>query len=859
MMKRISALVLILAFALTSVVCVPASADTAAVDADKTAEIRFLEGIGILDNEFSVNIPVTRGIYAKYVARMNGNVPTSDSAAATYIDVSAGSAVCDGISLLTSIGLLNGYGDGTFRPDRPVTLNEAVKVMIDMLGYKYRATLNGGYPNGYMIAAQELGLLKGLDLQQQYFYGDNFARLIYNALDVDVLMENGVIKTDDETSVTMQAVDGRTLLSEKMDMYRGEGVIEANSVTNLSGAVINNKQLWLDGLAVTVENPAYWQMVGCYVEYVYYQPDDKKERVLVYAAVEDENSVLTLSNEEFISLDGLRLQYSDESGKVKKASLSGEVDFVYNGDVVTFNQDYLDNFNVGVIKLIDNTGDGDYDVFMIEDYISFVVDSVNTSQMKVDSSVEQGISLVLNPDSYSVMHILNSDGTEASFENVSEGNTISYFVNGSYLKAYLSKNIAEGVIESISTDGGNKQYSVSGRLYTEPDGYSAGTADVGDGVTVYIDVFGYISDIEMGFNDSLTAGFMLKGARINDGLNTGYGFKIYTSKDKVLIVYAADKVYYNGVSTKIEELPESLAQSIICYKLNDDGLLSTLETPVPRDENYVDGRLMTIYPKTADTPYYSSMLDSKVVFDTTTTMFSMPDIEGEITENMINAITKSAMEDREAYTIEGYAISAEAPRLKALIMYGDVTDGIPRGENLATLVKLSQELDDNGMEVYKADVMVEGVEKSFNISDDVTGVASPTDFKPGDCFRYATNSEGEIHMVDRMYTVADGWIPDSYEYFPVEGITETVMHFGEVLDNDGAYLRVKFDDTPYSGFIQDYYAIPMSHYTAATVVTIGSRGCTVTKGKIQDAAKGDEIINYRNLMAAVGFVIIKHE
>lgn len=857
MMKRVSVLFLIFALVITSVLCVPASAEVD-VNSGETSEVKFLKGIGILDDAFDLNMPVTRGVYATYVARLFGDVPSSNSATTTYIDVKADTIECYGISLLTSMGLLAGYGDGTFRPERPVSLNEAAKVIVDLLGYKYRANINGGYPTGYVITAQNLGLLKGLNTSQSYFYGSDFALLLYNAIDVDIMMENGMVKDDGESSVTMESVEGHTILTENLNMYSGEGVIEANSVTSLSGATVNDKQLYIDGFAVTINNAEYWDMVGCYVEYVYYQADDSKQKTLVYARPA-ENSVLTLGKEEFLKLDGLRVEYSDADGKVKKASLSGEVDFVYNGEVVVYDSRYLEEFEIGTIKLIENTGDSNYDVFVIENYTSFVVDSINASQYKVESDVTQGISLSLDAEKYSVMNLFNTAGAVTTFENIGKGTVISYFVNGDYLKAYISKDMADGIIDSIRTQDGIRMYEIKGNLYSEPANYPGNRADVGDGVTVYIDAFGYIANIEMGFEDSLTAGFLLKGARSNIGLDSRYGFKIYTSKDNVLMLYAADKIYYNGVSTKIEDLPDSLEQGIICYEINDDGKLITLETPVPRDENYEDGRLMTIYPKTADTPYYSSMLDSKVVFDATTTMFSIPDIEGEITENMINAITRSALEDREAYTLEGFAISAESPRLKAMLMYGNVTDGIPRGENLATIVKLSQEIDESGMDVYKADVLVEGIEKSFNISDDVTGIASPADFKPGDCFRYATNSEGEIHMVDRMYTVEDGWLPDSYEYFPVEGITETVMHYGEALDNDGAYLRLKFDDAPYSGFIQDYYAIPMSHYTSATVITIGARGCTVTPGKIQDVAKGDYVINYRNLMAAVGLVVIKYE
>lgn len=855
MMKRLSALLLIVALVVTSIFVIPASAETATADA--SFEIEFLKAIGIFDENFNTNVPVTRGTYANYVARLMGSVSPSTSASVVYVDVKPEDPNCAGISLLTSHGILNGYGDGTFLPERPVTLNEAVKPLVDMLGYKYRANLNGGYPNGYMIAAQDLGLFKGIEIKSGYMYGDDFAKLLYNALDVDVLFENGIIKKDGETSSMMESVEGKTLLTENLDMYIEEGVVNANYVTSISGDVVAENQLNIGGTVVTTTDAKYFDMVGCYVEYVYYQKDNTKEKVLVYAQPE-KGSTLTLTKETLISVDGFDVQYSDENGKIKKAKLSGEVDFIYNGDVVIFDQDYIDTFNVGTIRLVNSDGDSDYDVFFIENYTSFVVDSVNSTQKKADSSVQLGYSLSLDPDNYGIMHLVNSAGNAASFEDVNKGTVLSYYVNGNYLKAIVSKEMGEGEIESIRTGAMGTEYTVGGKVYKESPLYAANTAEVGDIVTVYVDAFGYIADIKLGFNDNLQVGFLLKGARDYNGLNKAYGFKIYTPNDKVLVVYAADKVSYNGTSTKMEDLPATLSQSIICYQLNEEGNLNVLETPVPRDENYEDGRLMAIYPKTESSPYYSNMIDSRIVKDGTTVVFSIADVEGDITESMIKS-TPTALTDRESYTLEGFAVSKEAPRLKALIKYGEVSDIIPRGENLATVVKFEQVLGEDGMDEYKMDVLVEGIEKSFNVADDVTGVAGPTDFLPGDTFRYGTNSDGAIDKVDRMYRVEEGWLPGSYEYFPVEGITETVMHYGEVLSNDGAYLRVKFDDTPYTGFIQDYYAIPMSHYTAATVVTISGRGCTVTKGRIQDANVGDMVINYRNLMAAVGFVVIKFE
>lgn len=195
---------------------------------------------------------------------------------------------------------------------------------------------------------------------------------------------------------------------------------------------------------------------------------------------------------------------------------------------------------------------------------------------------------------------------------------------------------------------------------------------------------------------------------------------------------------------------------MICYELNADGKVRAIETPVSRDD-YPEGRLTTILPKSSGY-YYGRMFDSKMVFDNASTaIFPVPNIEGDITENMISAISSSDISDRISYTVEGYALSASDTRLKALLVYGGATSTIPKEENLATIVSVSHTLDEKDAEVYTASVLVEGVAKEFVLDDEISGIASPADFKPGDSFRYGTNAEGKIHMVDMVYTAKDGW------------------------------------------------------------------------------------------------------
>ena len=56
-----------------------------------------------------------------------------------------------------------GRGNSQFDPDAGVTYAEAIKMIIVALGYEEQALAKGGYPDGYVAVADELGILENAD------------------------------------------------------------------------------------------------------------------------------------------------------------------------------------------------------------------------------------------------------------------------------------------------------------------------------------------------------------------------------------------------------------------------------------------------------------------------------------------------------------------------------------------------------------------------------------------------------------------------------------------------------------------------------------------------------------------------
>ncbi len=64
------------------------------------------------------------------------------------------------ISPLSFLGVISGYGDGSFRPDALVTNGEALKLILVSAGYGEQAPTGEHWASGYLSLAEELGFLE---------------------------------------------------------------------------------------------------------------------------------------------------------------------------------------------------------------------------------------------------------------------------------------------------------------------------------------------------------------------------------------------------------------------------------------------------------------------------------------------------------------------------------------------------------------------------------------------------------------------------------------------------------------------------------------------------------------------------
>ncbi|HPX70991.1 MAG TPA: S-layer homology domain-containing protein [Bacillota bacterium] len=115
---------------------------------------------GYPDGTFKPAKVVTRAEMATLIIKALGH-PVGASAPTRFPDVPQsywGSAF---IAAASELNVLKGYPDGSFKPDKTVSYDEAITMLVQALGYT-GDSITGGYPAGYVSKAKALGILENV-------------------------------------------------------------------------------------------------------------------------------------------------------------------------------------------------------------------------------------------------------------------------------------------------------------------------------------------------------------------------------------------------------------------------------------------------------------------------------------------------------------------------------------------------------------------------------------------------------------------------------------------------------------------------------------------------------------------------
>ncbi len=206
------------AFSITSFAYTDVNASTNEGAAiDVLSQLQLLQGYE--DGTFRPDGNITRAEFAAVVVRALGleSAASGMGGATPFKDVPANHWAAGYINLASNAGVINGRGNGIFDPNSNVLYEEAVKMVMAALGYTPAAEASGGYPGGYITVAASEGVLDGVSGA----YGTKATRGCVAELVFNSLEVPLMRQTGFGTNTTYEK--SSSVLLDKLDVEKVEG------------------------------------------------------------------------------------------------------------------------------------------------------------------------------------------------------------------------------------------------------------------------------------------------------------------------------------------------------------------------------------------------------------------------------------------------------------------------------------------------------------------------------------------------------------------------------------------------------------------------------------------------------------
>lgn len=602
--------------------------------------------VGYEDGNFYPDKPVTRAEIVAVALRMKQlDSPASKNASVqTFSDVPPQHWAYAAIEMANALGIVSGYPDGTFLPNKNVTYQEAMKIFVSVLGYDVLASLKGGYPQGYIqIATQErLISLQGVS------YTDSATRGAIAVMAYNTLQSKMVTETYYGNGEPRYTVSDSTMLETYFKTSNSAGIVTATRVEGLYGTETADNKIEIDNVAYKC-NLDYSDLLGCKVKFFYKENSDGINEIV--SIVEDTNhqnklkinsDVLEAFTGVYTSNGSMTYYTNRNHSKIKTAKLSSGLSLIYNNEYIAY--DNLGSISLdvksGTIELIDNDEDEKYDVVKILEYKDYYVNNITENTDKKYIIDGTGAGLVYDIDE--VYEKITMNGAVIGFNEIPRGSIVSAAVSSdkSVVVMTVSQKEIEGTVESKSTEGGVSYIWINGAEYVlspaSPSGYL--NTQLGSSGVFKLNSVGQVAYFTATGDNGERYGYLSKLYNVEDGI---ISVMMLTEDNKFVTLEVADKVrvYEEGVSQQLTEKEfydkfhhtptfddtrQAITQ-VVKYKLNDKGELSLMRTAksTPSTDEFSVAYVNPVSGEAEGRRYYSNRLfmqnyqitDETVCFD----------------------------------------------------------------------------------------------------------------------------------------------------------------------------------------------------------------------------------------------------
>lgn len=591
--------------------------------------VRFLNSMGIIKGDENGNLnpeqKLTRAEFTALLLRMLGYEISDSNSESKFMDVSKDAWYCKDVAFATEIGLIDGYGDGNFGPNDPVTFDQACKIVVSAYGYGEIAERDGGFPSGYVLIANSIGISKGVTISNSLSRRD-ISDMLVNCLEAEFFTDMY-----------------RDKLIDYFKMKKYSGVVES-----VYGATINpyyeaaNGSVVISGQVYKTDISNTQKYIGLSV-YYYTKVENGTEKV-IYIWSKDNDLIMIEADDIYPSTTATQIVYEGKNGSTKKVSVNATAVIVRNGETVGAGADIASILQpkMGSLTLVDNNGDRTYDVVFVEEYRNIVFSNI-TDEVIYDK-LGNGVD-ISRCDSLEIY----KNGLLISPTDINKNDIVSVVESstGEYITCYVSNISERGKI--LTFYGDEYKFDVDGengiQTYKMSEEYKsyyiAGSTKIdrlspGDEAIIYLDYKNKIAMTEKSHEkvSELKYGYLLDCSEVSR--DSVLKVKLLTENNRIETIrsniqrikfgntvgtdYSVERAYAADIISALQDTSGKIVKQLVQYALDEDGNLTALYLKAPEgNDDYLskDSDISSAY-------YTNNTLNKEYFTDGSTKVFKIP-------------------------------------------------------------------------------------------------------------------------------------------------------------------------------------------------------------------------------------------
>ncbi len=791
----------VMAIGMISTASVAASVFPDMTDSAREEAVETLYALGIMVGDkdtglFRPDDAIKRAEVAKIAVAALGltEVAEATQSVSKFPDVGADYWGNGYINVATGQGIVIGDTDGNFRPEDTITYEEAMTVLVRMIGHEPAAKDKGGYPAGYLVVGAENGLNKNANAAGNAPATRSLvAQMMFNALTADMMVQTGY--GDDKN---YEVVEGKTLLSTKLRTEKLTGQVTATSQTSLNGtSALERGKVKIGEEIYNADHVDAANLLGYRVVFYLQEDDHGDKQVILIRPETNKNSTLSVTADKFESIadaEGKKvLSYwkdKDTDKKAFEADIKSDAILIHNGKYETMDNAKLDlSEAAGGMELLDVNRDNVYDIVFVTTFENIVVEEVLETSGKIIDKYGAPTLTLDEEDNDMDIQILKG-GEHLKLADLKEWDVLSVAASSDkrIYRIYVTNKVVEGRVDELEEDG----VVIGGTLYEIANNYKE-TIALKDEGKFYLDVEGKIAAVDATHAISTNYAYLVRAGKPSV-LSDEIELHLFTRDGKTVKLETLTKIRFNGASgTASADVLDALktdgtvTPQLVTYETNADGKLTALNTATDKSATgAIDEDKFTLNLKLDDAVYKKAtgklaninITKDTVIFDipageTDPDKFSIRDMSMFENDNTYDAIVFDLGKDYTAKAIivtdTLYEASAEAPSA------------------IVTSITTSTNADD---EVVDKVYVIENGEKKQLLATEKDMLVKPgaegnVKLEKGDIIQYKTNAQGEITTFRVLLDISKK--ATQFEATPTEDLS---ILYGKVTQKFAASMNV---------------------------------------------------------------------